>query len=169
MQITITARHFELTDPIKEYAEGAIRGLKKYFDHIIIAEMILQVEKNRNIAELNLRVKKLTLVAKARENDMYTAIDSVVRKMERQIKRKIGKMKNHHSNGKVALKKLDSVEFETPNIIRKSLKPVELDLDNAIDAISKSQDDFFIFKNVGADNVTMVKKIKDGFEVIEIQ
>ncbi len=169
MQITITARHFELTDPIKDYAESAISGLKKYFDHIMIAEMILQVEKNRNIAELNLSVKKLTLVAKARENDMYTAIDSVVKKMERQIKKKVGKMKNHHINGKVPLKKLESEEIEVPNIIRKTLKPVELDLDSAIDAISKSQDDFFIFKNLGTENYIMVKKIQDGYEVIEIQ
>lgn len=169
MQITITARHFELTDPIRDYSESAIRGLKKYFDNIIIAEMILQVEKNRNIAELNLSVKKLTLVAKARENDMYSAIDSVVRKMERQIKRKVGKMKNHHGNGNVALKTLERTELETPNITRKTMNAVELDIDSAIDTLAKSNDDFFIFKNMGNDMYTMIKKIKDGYEVIEIR
>ncbi|MCD6101576.1 MAG: HPF/RaiA family ribosome-associated protein, partial [Candidatus Cloacimonetes bacterium] len=56
MQITITARHFELTSSVKEYAETEIRGLKKYFDQIIIADMILRVEKNRNIAELHIQV-----------------------------------------------------------------------------------------------------------------
>jgi len=91
MQITITARHFELTDPIKDYADSAMRGLKRYFDNIIVAEMILRIEKNRNIAELNLSVKKVNLLLRLTEQDMYTAIDSVIRKIERQIKNRLGR------------------------------------------------------------------------------
>ncbi len=169
MQITITARHFELTDPIKDYADIAMRGLKKYFDHIIVDEMILRAEKNRNIAELNLSVKKLNLVAKSREQDMYTAIDSVIRKIERQIKKQIGKMKRHHSNDKVALKELEKSEIATLNIIQKTIKPVELDLDRAIDEFNKRDNGFFLFRNTGTDKYAIIKKIKNGYEVIEIQ
>ena len=169
MQITITARHFELTDPIKDYADSAMRGLKRYFDNIIVAEMILRVEKNRNIAELNLSVKKVNFVAKAHEQDMYTAIDSVIRKIERQIKKQVGKMKQHHSNDKVALKELEKVEIATLNIIKKTIKPVELDLDRAIDEFTKRDNGFFLFKNTESDRYSMIKKIDDGYEVIEIQ
>jgi len=169
MQITITARHFELTDPIKDYADIAMRGLKKYFDHIIVAEMILRAEKNRNIAELNLSVKKLNLVAKSREQDMYTAIDSVIRKIERQIKKQIGKMKRHHSNDKVALKELEKTEIATLNIIQKTVKPVELDLDRAIDEFSNRENGFLLFRNTGTDKYAIIKKIKNGYEVTEIQ
>ncbi|MDP8241446.1 MAG: ribosome-associated translation inhibitor RaiA [Candidatus Celaenobacter antarcticus] len=169
MQITITARHFELTDPIKDYADSAMRGLKRYFDNIIVAEMILRIEKNRNIAELNLSVKKVNFVAKAHEQDMYTAIDSVIRKIERQIKKQVGKMKQHHSNDKVALKELEKVEIATLNIIKKTIKPVELDLDRAIDEFTKRDNGFFLFKNTESDRYSMIKKIDDGYEVIEIQ
>ena len=169
MQITITARHFELTDPIKDYADSAMRGLKRYFDNIIVAEMILRVEKNRNIAELNLSVKKVNFVAKAHEQDMYTAIDSVIRKIERQIKKQVGKMKQHHSNDKVALKELEKSEIATLNIIQKTIKPVELDLDRAIDEFTKRDNGFFLFKNTESDRYSMIKKIDDGYEVIEIQ
>ena len=169
MQITITARHFELTDPIKDYADSAMRGLKRYFDNIIVAEMILRIEKNRNIAELNLSVKKINFVAKAHEQDMYTAIDSVIRKIERQIKKQVGKMKQHHSNDKVALKELEKVEIATLNIIKKTIKPVELDLDRAIDEFTKRDNGFFLFKNTESDRYSMIKKIDDGYEVIEIQ
>jgi len=168
MQITITARHFELTDPIKDYADSAMRGLKRYFDNIIVAEMILRIEKNRNIAELNLSVKKVNFVAKAHEQDMYTAIDSVIRKIERQIKKQVGKMKQHHSNDKVALKELEKVEIATLNIIKKTIKPVELDLDRAIDEFTKRDNGFFLFKNTESDRYSMIKKIDDGYEVIEI-
>ncbi|MBN2016555.1 MAG: ribosome-associated translation inhibitor RaiA [Candidatus Cloacimonetes bacterium] len=169
MQITITARHFELTDPIKDYAESAMRGLKKYFDHIIVAEMILRVEKNRNIAEINLSVKKLNLVAKAREQDMYTAIDSVIKKVERQIKKQVGKMKRHHSNDKVALKELEKAEIAALNVIKKTIKPVELDLDRAIDEFNKRDNGFFLFKDISTEKYSILKKFDDGYEVIEIQ
>jgi len=169
MQITITARHFELTDPIKDYADSAMRGLKKYFDHIIVAEMILRVEKNRNIAELNLSVKKVNFVAKAREQDMYTAIDSAIRKVERQIKKQVGKMKRHHSNDKVALKELGKVEIAALNIVKKTIKPIELDLDRAIDEYNKRANGFLLFRNTETDRYSMIKKIDGGYEVIEIQ
>ena len=146
-----------------------MRGLKKYFDHIIVAEMILRVEKNRNIAELNLSVKKVNFVAKAREQDMYTAIDSAIRKVERQIKKQVGKMKRHHSNDKVALKELGKVEIAALNIVKKTIKPIELDLDRAIDEYNKRANGFLLFRNTETDRYSMIKKIDGGYEVIEIQ
>jgi len=91
-------------------------------------------------------LKKVNFVAKAHEQDMYTAIDSVIRKIERQIKKQVGKMKQHHSNDKVALKELEKVEIATLNIIKKTIKPVELDLDRAIDEFTKRDNGFFLFK-----------------------
>jgi len=78
-------------------------------------------------------------------------------------------MKRHHSNDKVALKELEKVEIATLNIIKKTIKPVELDLDRAIDEFTKRDNGFFLFKNTESDRYSMIKKIDDGYEVIEIQ
>jgi putative sigma-54 modulation protein len=94
MQVKITARHFDLTDNINSYAVDEIKRLEKYYDHIIDAELTMTIEKNRQIAELTVKVYKTTLTSKAKTYDMYLAIEQVVSKMETQIKRYKAKLKD---------------------------------------------------------------------------
>jgi len=170
MQITITARHFELTSSVKEYAETEIRGLKKYFDQIIIADMILRVEKNRNIAELHIQVKKLNLICKAREKDMYTAIDNAVKKMERQIKHYVGKLQRHHSNKGISMKNVFQKKIEQLyNTSHTKIIPVELDEGQAIKELQNSSKDYLIFRNIENNKLVILKKINDNYEFAEIQ
>lgn len=169
MQITITARHFELTEPIKEYAETSIRGLKKYFEQIIIADMILRVEKNRNIAELHIKVKKLSLICKSREKDMYAAIDSSVKKMERQVKRYIGKLQRHHSNKNISIKNIPQREVkQVYNILHKKIIPVELDEDKAIKELQNNKKDYLLFKNIENKKLNILIKVNNDYEFSEI-
>ncbi len=101
MDIKITARHFELTDALRDYAQKEVFTLKRYFDHLISGHIILSVEKHRQIAELVIHVWGTDLASKAESEDMYLAIDEVVEKMERQIKRYKDKLRNHKPNSKV--------------------------------------------------------------------
>jgi putative sigma-54 modulation protein len=170
MQITITARHFELTTPVKQYAEKAIRGLKKYFDQIIIADMVLRVEKNRNVAELNIKVKKLNLICKARDKDMYVAIDNAVKKMERQIKRYIGKMQRHHPTKNIGLKNIPAQKIASqPVITRKKVVPALLNIDKAVEELIKSGKDHVFFRNIENNKINFLKKEENFFELSEIE
>ncbi|MDD3592946.1 MAG: HPF/RaiA family ribosome-associated protein, partial [Sulfurovum sp.] len=45
MNTSITGRHFELTDPIKTYAEAAIEGLNKYNLDIISANTVISANE----------------------------------------------------------------------------------------------------------------------------
>ncbi|KPJ64105.1 hypothetical protein AMJ44_13395 [candidate division WOR-1 bacterium DG_54_3] len=67
MQIRTTARHFDLTDDLKNFAEKNIEKLEKYFNHIIDSHLILDMEKSRMTAELKQRLqdKKAKKVQKA--------------------------------------------------------------------------------------------------------
>ena len=170
MQITITARHFELTNTVKEYAQNAITGLKKYFEQIIIADMILRVEKNRNIAELHITVKKLNLICKAREKDMYAAIDSSVKKMERQIKRYIGKLHNRRPNKNISIKRISQEEVtQHYRMIHKKLVPVELDDDQAIKELNNNDKEYLLFRNIENKKINILKKVHNDYEFTEIQ
>jgi len=101
MDIKITARRFELTDALRDYAQKEAYTLKKYFDHLIRGHLILSVEKHRQIVELVIHVWGTDLASRMESEDMYLAIDGVVEKMERQIKRYKDKLRNHKSNSKV--------------------------------------------------------------------
>lgn len=94
MQVRVTARHFDLTDNLNSYAQDEIKRLEKYFDHIIEANLTMTIEKNRQIAELSVKVYRTTLTSKAKTYDMYLAIEQVVSKMETQIKKYKAKLKS---------------------------------------------------------------------------
>jgi putative sigma-54 modulation protein len=87
MQIRITARHFDLTEDIKDFAEKQIGKLEKYFNNIIDSHLILDMEKSRMAAELKVKVYGTVLSSKYRSFDMYDSVEKVIDKMEAQIKK----------------------------------------------------------------------------------
>jgi putative sigma-54 modulation protein len=92
MQIRTTARHFDLTDDLKSFAEKQIGKLERYFNHIIDSHLILEMEKSRMSAELKLKVYGTVLTSKHRSFDMYDSVEKVIDKMEGQLKRYKGKL-----------------------------------------------------------------------------
>jgi putative sigma-54 modulation protein len=94
MQIRTTARHFDLTDDLKDFVERHLGKLEKFFDNIIDSHLILEMEKSRMTAELKLKVYGTVLTSKHRSFDMYDSVEKVIDKMERQLKTYKGKLKD---------------------------------------------------------------------------
>lgn len=94
MQTTITARHFDLTDEMRTQAEGEIEGLTRYFENIISAELVLDIERHRRIAEIRVRVYNNTLTATGDTDDLYNSINMAVDRMKTQLKKYKGKLKD---------------------------------------------------------------------------
>lgn len=88
MKTTITARHFELTDPLRTHAEEVFQRLTKFFNHIEETHVILETEKYRHKVEATLRLQNGTaFVAKELSNDMYLSLDQAADKLETQLRR----------------------------------------------------------------------------------
>lgn len=87
MQIRTTARHFDLTDDLKDFVEKHAGKLERFFDHIIDSHLILEMEKSRMTAELKLKVYGTVLTSKHRSFDMYDSVEKVIDKMQSQLKR----------------------------------------------------------------------------------
>ena len=51
MNLTISGHHLELTAPIRAYAQEKMKRLERHFDHLLSAQVILSVEKERQKAE----------------------------------------------------------------------------------------------------------------------
>ncbi len=94
MQKKITARHFDLTAEIKEKAEQEMEGLTRFFDNIISAEFILDMERHRRSAELRVSVYKEVISGSAETDDIYSAIDSATVKVKGQLKKYKEKLKD---------------------------------------------------------------------------
>lgn len=93
MQKKVTARHFDLTPEIKATAEGEMEGLTRFFERIISAEYILDAERHRRIAELNVKVHGQTLSATVETDDIVTSMSQAADKVKSQLKKFKGKLK----------------------------------------------------------------------------
>ncbi len=177
MQITITARHFELTKAIRDYVETSCLKLKKYFDHIITVHATLALENNRNICELALHASHYSLQSTAEEMDMYLTIDTAVDKMENQIKKLKDRVTDHQ---KRALKeqfddfsRSSLIEMSRENRTRKTVKTKRvvaevMSVHDALEKIEEIKGEFLIFKNQETDGINvLVKKDEDHYRLIE--
>jgi len=105
MKVRITARHFDLTDDLEQFAESRLRSLARYFDKIIDIHLKLDVEKYRHTADLNAAVYGTVLSCRANSNDMYATIDEVVKKMEGQVKKYKSRLKDKDQRKTAAAKR----------------------------------------------------------------
>lgn len=94
MQINISGHHVEVTDAMKDYVSEKLERLSRHSGDITSIQAILSVEKNRQKAEATIHVKGADLFANAESEDMYTAIDLLSDKLDRQVLKHKEKMKS---------------------------------------------------------------------------
>ena len=98
MKISITGRHVDITNALSSYIKTKFQKLKKHSENIINIHTILTVEKERMKAEATLKTKNGNLFAANEENNMYAAIDEIVEKLDRQLKKQKEKITNYRRN-----------------------------------------------------------------------
>jgi len=119
MQKKVTARHFDLTPEIKDHAENEMEGLTRYFENIISAEFILDMERHRRLAELKVKVYKETLSATGETDDLYASMEVAVDKVKGQLKKYKGKLKN---------RKPEEITETTEALTRPATNPDDIDV-----------------------------------------
>ena len=85
MQINLTGHGVHVTPALRAFTEEKFGKLSKYFDRITSIHVIFDVDKDRQIAEATILVRKAEMYAKAESADMYSTIDSLVDKLHRQL------------------------------------------------------------------------------------
>ena len=94
MDITVTFRHMEPIESLKAYAEEKVSKINKYLDSPVEAHIVLSVEKFRHQADVTININKVRVKAVEETEDMYSAIDQVMDKIEKQVKRHLSKIRN---------------------------------------------------------------------------
>ncbi|MFW2371524.1 MAG: ribosome hibernation-promoting factor, HPF/YfiA family [Gammaproteobacteria bacterium] len=96
MQINLTGHHVEITDSLRNYVEEKLERIERHFDKVTNTHVILSVENVRHKAEATVHMSGNNIFAESTEDDMYKAIDSLVDKLDRQVKKHKEKITNHH-------------------------------------------------------------------------
>ncbi len=100
MQISLTGHHVDITDSMRKYVDSKFKRLERHFDQVNNVHVILSVEKLRQKAEATLHVNGGSDIhANDIQEDMYAAIDGLVDKLDRQVKKQKEKNTNHRSGG----------------------------------------------------------------------
>ncbi len=104
MQLNITGQHIELTDAMQDYVNSKFTKLERYFDNVTNVHVILSVEKKNQKAEATVHVAGGDLFAESTDENMYAAIDALIDKLDRQIKKHKEKLTDHHRSEGAAVK-----------------------------------------------------------------
>ena len=96
MQLNVSGHHVDLTEAMQSYVENKMERLERHFDQVTTVNVILTVEKMRQKAEATIHITGTDVFANAEDENMYAAIDMLVDKLDRQIKKYKEKRADHH-------------------------------------------------------------------------
>jgi len=97
MVVKITGHHVDVTDALRDYVESKMDRIVRHYDSLTDVHWILTVEKLQHKAEANLHVSGRAIHAEAVAEDMYAAIDGLVDRLDRRVRKYKEKMNDHHA------------------------------------------------------------------------
>ena len=98
MQLNLTGNHMDITPALRSYIESKFERLERHFEQMTNVHVILSIEKERQKAEATIHVNRGNIYADSQHEDMYAAIDALIDKLDRQVKKHKEKLSNHHRN-----------------------------------------------------------------------
>lgn len=98
MNIEISARHFDLTDALKQHVERKLDTIDRFYDGILNIHVILEVTSGTNHVHLQVRGNHIKLDSKAKSHDIYSAFDDAFETLEHQVRKFKDRMHNHRKN-----------------------------------------------------------------------
>jgi putative sigma-54 modulation protein len=96
MQIDITGHQVEVTTSMRDYFTTKFERIKRHFDQVIKVHAILSVEKLEHKAEATMHINGKTIFAESVQEDLYAAIDLLIDKLDKQVRRHKDKVTNKH-------------------------------------------------------------------------
>lgn len=176
MQATVTFRHIDSSDPLKEYAVDKSERLAKYLLDPVEVHWVLSVEKIRHMAAATVTANGLRIKAQEETADLYSAIDGVLDKLENQVRKHKEKLKDHHKQENAGVEAEEMAPEEgavgeedstleagssrvvsTRNVF---IKPMSVE--EATMQMEVADNDFLVFTNSSTNNVNVLYSRKDG-------
>src|SRR5699024_2209198 len=177
MNYNIRGENIEVTQAIRSHVEDKIGKIERYFETPPTSDVNvnLSVYNEEQQVEVTIQMTDLLLRAEEQHTDMYAAIDLVVDKLERQIRKyktKVNRKFRQEGSPKHVFAELEkeqrehelneeaSDEIEIVRTKRFNLKP--MDSEEAILQMDMLGHQFFVFTNAESNDTNVVYKRRDG-------
>ena len=168
MQTSVTFKNLDPSDHLKSYVGEKLDRFDKYLDNPAEANVVLSVQKFRHIAEVNIIGDRLKINGKEETNDMYSAIDMVLDKLEKQIKKSKQKTREHRSKAKYTIREIDDYDAlgyeddHEPQVRVMNIEYKPMDVEEAVMQMNLISNNFLVFTNSQTDRVNVLYRRKDG-------
>jgi putative sigma-54 modulation protein len=179
LPITVTVRHESVTDALRDHVNKRIESLHLDYPRIIEAKAILDVQKNRHVAEIILFcANHITIEAHTEGKDMYAAIDETIEKIARRMrKHKTRLLKKNRPHRNESIRRLEERVFSEEALDHPAESEVEPEpfivfpdhyavrtmyKEDAIMQLELSDRPFVLYKSARRGCLTIVYRRKDG-------
>jgi putative sigma-54 modulation protein len=168
MQTSVTFKNLDSSDTLKSYVQEKLDRFDRLLDNPAEANVVLSVEKFRHSAEINIIGDRLTINGKEETIDMYSAIDMVLDKLEKQIKKSKQKIRERRGGAKARNKDMLAEETNLPEeelerqIKIKNIEYKPMHVEEAALQMDLLDDNFLVFTNARSDQVNVLYRRKDG-------
>ena len=168
MQTSVTFKNLPSSEHLKSYVSEKLDRFDRLLDNPAEASVVLSVEKFRHIAEINIVGDRLNIIGKEEINDMYSAIDMVLDKLEKQIKKGKQKTRERRSGAKSSIKDIE--DYQTINVdeeVEPQVKVMNIeykpmDVEEAVLQMDLVNNNFLVFTNSQTNRVNVLYRRKDG-------
>lgn len=177
LKFNIRGENVEVTPAIREHVESKINKVERYFAEEVQANANVNLKiynDSQTKVEVTIPMKNLTLRAEERHNDLYAAVDLIVDKLERQIRKHKTKVNrkfreregvgtffaNFQSPEQAAHKDENEEDFQIVRTKQFELKP--MDQEEAVLQMDMLGHNFFVFTDADSNATNIVYKRKDG-------
>ena len=165
MELNIVFKNIEPTDALKSYFEKRIKKLERIFKKDFDVKAVMSTEKFRQSVEVIVTIDGNVIKGEETSSDMYSAIDLVIDKLDRQARKYREKLKDrkHHNHEEVV-----SISTEEDINIERQIIKVENNIDKPLTVeeaaleLESSENEFIIFRNAENGKINVLYKRKDG-------
>jgi len=168
MKINIRGDKIEVTKAIKTHIEEKLSKLNKYFENAseVKCSVLIRVKNEKQTIEVTVPTSKFTIRAEESHPDLYAATDLIIDKLERLIRKNKAKLTRHYKNVPSFEMNFDfeGIEDDTKEGIvkRKDIDTKPMSEEEAILQMQLLNHDFFAFKNIDEECVSVIYLRKDN-------
>ncbi|MFP4474261.1 MAG: ribosome hibernation-promoting factor, HPF/YfiA family [Desulfatibacillaceae bacterium] len=170
MRTSVTFKNLDPSDALKAYAGEKLDRFDKYLDNPAEANVVLTVEKFRHIAEINILGDRLSINGKEETADMYSAIDMVLDKLEKQIKKSKQKNRDRRGSSKERRREMDQEAFgvavtddeDEQHVTVETIEYKPMDVEEAVLQMELVTNSFLVFTNAKTGRVNVLYRRKGG-------
>lgn len=178
MKISVRGDKIKVTEAMNNYVVEKLKKIDKYLDEpdAVSANVVVRVEKQGQKVEITIPLKNFMLRAEETQEDIYAAVDTIVDKIERQIRKNKTKLESQAKKSReikgFAIESIEDIEEEVETVIvkRKKVDVKPMSEEEAVLQMELLGHDFYLFKDADTMKPTLVYKRKDNqYGIIETE